>query len=156
MRRDRVERRNPGEAEYWGGLSPYVLARSAAFAGAGWFVGGMGEIMIDRRGPRQMAFVAWAARLLCACAAVCLIVASAFANDEPNANGVTAPSIATSLPYNGDPTGLRKLMATYGATFNFIYTNDVLGNVNGGLRRGVIDQGKLEYNMTVDFAKLIG
>ena len=71
-------------------------------------------------------------------------------------NGITPPSIATSLPYNGDPTGLRALMASYGATFNFIYVNDVLGNVNGGLRRGFIDQGLLIYNMTVDFEKLIG
>ena len=71
-------------------------------------------------------------------------------------NGITPPSIATSLPYNGDPTGLRALMASYGATFNFIYINDVLGNVNGGLRRGFIDQGLLIYNMTVDFEKLIG
>ena len=47
-------------------------------------------------------------------------------------------------------------MASYGVTFNFIYTNDELGNVNGGLRRGFIDQGKLEYNMTLDFEKLIG
>ncbi|MFZ1895533.1 MAG: carbohydrate porin [Rhodoplanes sp.] len=47
-------------------------------------------------------------------------------------------------------------MASYGATFNFIYVNDVLGNVNGGLRRGFIDQGLLIYNMTVDFEKLIG
>lgn len=76
--------------------------------------------------------------------------------DEILANGVTPPSIATSLPYNGDPTGLRALMASYGATFNFIYTNDELGNVNGGLRRGFINQGKLEYNMTVDLQKLIG
>ena len=47
-------------------------------------------------------------------------------------------------------------MAAYGVTFNFIYTNDVPGNVNGGLRRGFIDQGKLEYNMTVEFEKLMG
>jgi porin len=71
-------------------------------------------------------------------------------------DGIAHPSIATSLPYNGDPTGLRALMAAYGVTFNFFYINDVLGNVNGGLRRGFIDQGLLEYNMTVDFEKLIG
>jgi porin len=76
--------------------------------------------------------------------------------EAPDAKGITAPSIATSLPYEGDPTGIRRLMAAYGVTFNFIYTNDVLGNVNGGLRRGVIDQGKLEYNMTIDFEKLTG
>ena len=71
-------------------------------------------------------------------------------------NGITPPSIASSLPYNGDPTGLRGLMASYGVTFDFFYFNDVLGNVNGGLRRGFIDQGLLEYDMKVDFEKLIG
>jgi porin len=78
------------------------------------------------------------------------------AAEEVSANGITSPSIATSLPYNGDPTGLRALMAAYGVTFNLYYFNDVLGNVNGGLRRGFIDQGLLEYNMTVDLEKLIG
>jgi porin len=81
----------------------------------------------------------------------CATAGEIFPND-----GIADPSIATSLPYNGDPTGLRALMAAYGVTFNFFYINDVLGNVNGGLRRGFIDQGLLEYNMTVDFEKLIG
>ncbi|MGA8155338.1 MAG: carbohydrate porin, partial [Rhodoplanes sp.] len=76
--------------------------------------------------------------------------------EEVSANGTTLPSIATSLPYNGDPTGLRALMAAYGVTFDLFYFNDVLGNVNGGLRRGFIDQGLLEYDMTVDLEKLIG
>jgi porin len=80
----------------------------------------------------------------------------ATAGEISPSDGITDPSIATSLPYNGDPTGLRALMAAYGVTFNFFYINDVLGNVNGGLRRGFIDQGLLEYNMTVDFEKLIG
>jgi porin len=86
-----------------------------------------------------------------------LHTASALAQAKgPDENGITSPSIATSLPYNGDPTGIRRWLAGYGLTYNFIYTNDPLANVNGGLRRGVIDQGKLEYNMTVDFEKLTG
>jgi len=114
--------------------------------------------MIDRYGPRPRSPAGKRIRLFFAgCAAASLFAAvPAFAEEQPDANGITAPSIAISLPYNGDPTGLRKLMATYGATFNFTYINDVLGNVNGGLRRGVIDQGRLEYDMTVEFEKLIG
>jgi porin len=76
--------------------------------------------------------------------------------DGPDQNGITAPSIATSLPHNGDPGGVRAWLARNGLTYNFIYTNDVLANVHGGLRRGSIDQGKLEYNMTFDFEKLTG
>ena len=114
--------------------------------------------MIDRA-PLQGCPAGLAARLIFASSLALFVVPapSAFAQAEgPDANGITSPSIATSLPYNGDPTGLRALMAAYGVTFNFIYLNDVLGNVNGGLRRGFIDQGLLVYNMTVDFEKLIG
>jgi porin len=82
---------------------------------------------------------------------------TAWAQDKgPDENGITSPSIATSLPPNGDPTGARKWLAGHGVTYNLIYTNDVLANVHGGLRRGVIDQGKLEYNMTLDVEKLAG
>ena len=98
------------------------------------------------------------------CGALAMLVLIAFVDasgkyataEEVSANGTTLPSIATSLPYNGDPTGLRALMAAYGVTFDLFYFNDVLGNVNGGLRRGFIDQGLLEYDMTVDLGKLIG
>jgi len=78
------------------------------------------------------------------------------AGDGPDQNGISSPSIATSLPYNGDPTGTRTWLASLGLTYNLIYTNDVLANVHGGLRRGTIDQGKLEYNVSFDFEKLTG
>lgn len=86
-----------------------------------------------------------------------LMPSPASAQDKgPDENGITSPSIATSLPHNGDPTGLRRRLAEKGLTYNLIYTNDVLANVHGGQRRGAIDQGKLEFNMTVDFEKLAG
>jgi porin len=74
----------------------------------------------------------------------------------PNDAGITEPSIATSLPQNGDPTSIRKQLAQRGITYNLIYTNDVLSNVSGGTRRGTIDQGKLEGQLTVDLNKLVG
>ena len=70
--------------------------------------------------------------------------------------GITAPSIATSLPQNGDPAGIRKRLHDRGITYNLIYTNDVLSNVSGGIKRGTIDQGKLEGQLTIDLAKLAG
>ena len=86
-----------------------------------------------------------------------LFVAQAHAQDTgPDANGITSPSIATSLPNNGDPGGVRKRLAEHGITYNLIYTNDVLSNVEGGLRQGTIDQGKLEAQITVDLEKLAG
>ena len=75
---------------------------------------------------------------------------------SPTANGITSPSIATSLPYNGDPAGIRKWLAERGVFYNEIYTNDVLANLQGGNRRGTIDQGKLESMLTVDLEKLAG
>ena len=68
--------------------------------------------------------------------------------------GIPIPSIATSLPANGDASGARKRLAEQGITYQFIYTNDVLGNVSGGLKRGFIDQGKLEFDLNIDFEKL--
>ena len=89
--------------------------------------------------------------------ALSLLLAATCAQAEdaaPDANGITSPSIATSLPNNGDPGGIRKRLAEHGVTYNLIYTNDVLSNVSGGLKRGTIDQGKLEAQLTIDLEKL--
>lgn len=68
----------------------------------------------------------------------------------------TQPTIATSLPANGDPLGTREELARRGIRYNAIYTGEVLGNVAGGLKRGAVYQGKLEINTTWDFEKLVG
>jgi porin len=70
--------------------------------------------------------------------------------------GLTDPTIATSLPQNGDPYGVRKKLAEHGITYYLIYTNDVLSNLSGGNRRGTVDQGKLENQFRVDLEKLAG
>jgi porin len=78
--------------------------------------------------------------------------------DQPeyNAAGVPVPSIATSLPSDGDPAGTRRWLAERGINWTLLYTNDILGNAVGGLRRGVINQGKLEAAMQADLEKLMG
>lgn len=78
------------------------------------------------------------------------------AEDSTNIPGVAGASIASSLPNNGDPGGVRKLLSERGITYSLIYTNDVLSNLSGGTRRGTIDQGKLEGQLTVDLNKLVG
>jgi porin len=88
--------------------------------------------------------------------ALCTAPASAVEERGPDENGITAPSIAASLPHNGDPAGIRKWLAAHGVTYNLIYTNDVLANVHGGNRRGTIDQGKLESILSVDLEKAAG
>jgi porin len=85
--------------------------------------------------------------------AVQLLTAPAAANPLDYTAG---PSIASSLPYHGDPAGIRKSLADRGVTFNLTYINDVLANVRGGARRGVIDQGRLDGALTLDLGKLAG
>lgn len=90
---------------------------------------------------------------------LCLVLsgfAAVPAAAQTNGNGITEPSIATSLPQNGDPTGVRKRLAERGFTYYLIYTNDVLSNLSGGNRRGTIDQGKLEAQFTLDLEKAAG
>src|SRR6476659_3020678 len=73
-----------------------------------------------------------------------------------NSIGITEPSIATSFPHNADPYGTRKWLYERGVSYNFIYTNDVLSNLSGGIKRGTIDQGKLEAQLYIDLEKLAG
>src|SRR5262245_12906298 len=84
-----------------------------------------------------------------------LLAPIAFA-DGPDANGVTPPSISTSLPDNGDPGGARRKLAGQGITYDVFYTNDILANVQGGVRRGVIDQGKVEGALKIDLERAAG
>ncbi len=91
---------------------------------------------------------------------LCLVLgafaAAPAAAQTANGNGITEPSIATSLPQNGDPAGARKRLAERGFTYYLIYTNDVLSNLSGGTRRGTIDQDKLEAQFTLDLEKFAG
>ena len=82
--------------------------------------------------------------------------ASAQAWWDATKDGIPEPSIASSLPQNGDPTGSRKWLAERGIVYGLEYTNDVLANVRGGLRTGTIDQGKLHGILAVDLEKLFG
>src|SRR5664279_3198296 len=75
---------------------------------------------------------------------------------QPQNTGPSDASIAALLPQNGDPTGLRKWLEQHGTTFTLFYTNDVLGNLSGGIKRGTIDQGKVELQVTTDLDKVAG
>jgi porin len=95
----------------------------------------------------------WTVDLAAGITVLLLLTAPAAANPLDYTGG---PSIASSLPANGDPAGIRKSLADRGVTFNLTYINDVLGNVQGGARRGFIDQGRLDGALTIDFEKLAG
>jgi porin len=93
-----------------------------------------------------------------------LLVIAGFSNEPLRAQNVSQPqntgpsdaSIAALLPQNGNPTGLRKWLEQHGTTFTVFYTNDVLGNLSGGIKRGTIDQGKVELQVTTDLDKVAG
>jgi len=98
---------------------------------------------------------------VCAAAALLLVLAGvdtgcAQAWWDTAPNGIPAPSIATSLPQNGDPAGIRKRLAEHGIVYGLEYTNDVLSNLHGGNRTGTIDQGRLHGILTIDFERLAG
>jgi porin len=71
-------------------------------------------------------------------------------------DGITLPSIATSMPNNGDPGGLRKWLSERGFTYSLDYTSDIMSNVSGGLRRGTVYMGKLEAIVDADLGKIAG
>ena len=97
--------------------------------------------------------VRWLRRLSAAILGIAVVGAAPL---RAQTNGIPPGSIASSLPQNGDSTGIRKRLAERGITYGVIYTNDVLSNLSGGTKRGTIDQGKVEGQLTVDLAKLAG
>ena len=98
--------------------------------------------------------IAATARALIAAVVLASASTSALAADDGPQDGISPPSIATSLPQNGDPTGSRKRLAERGVVYSLMYTNDVLANVDGGLKRGTVVQGKVEGTLAIDLEKL--
>jgi porin len=74
--------------------------------------------------------------------------------DELKDGFLPVPSVGSSLPHDGDPSGMRKWLGERGIVFGLEYTSDVLSNVSGGMSTGTIYQGKLQAIVTVDFGKL--
>jgi porin len=81
---------------------------------------------------------------------------TAHAQDAKPDNGIPDPSIATSLPHNGDPYGRRAALANRGITYGVNYTGEVFGVADGGISRGSHYHGLLETILNIDFEKLAG
>ena len=80
----------------------------------------------------------------------------AVAQGDPTPGVAPQPTVATSLPANGDPWGTRRWLADRGVTFGLVHTTELLSNVRGGLRRGTIFDGKLEAIVGIDLGRLAG
>jgi porin len=75
-------------------------------------------------------------------------------SDKP-AEPEKAPSIATSLPNNGDPGGTRASLEEAGIAYSLTYIGEVLGNTRGGIRRDAVYQGRLDVQLDADLEKLL-
>lgn len=90
-----------------------------------------------------------------------LFIGITMALAEPNEGtvpptGIPEPSIASSLPANGDPQGVRAALAGRGITYKVNYGAEVFGVADGGIRRGSKYTGQLEGIVNVDFSRLMG
>jgi len=74
----------------------------------------------------------------------------------PRSDGPTSSTLRNTLPDRGDPFGLVGRLSERGIDFRLSYFTDVLGNVQGGQRRGWINQGLFEPSLRVDFERLAG
>lgn len=77
-------------------------------------------------------------------------------SDQPSAQGTPDqgnPSIQSSLGLYGDPGGLRASLAQRGITYSLVFIGESLGNPTGGIRQGIIGDGRLDLQVNVDLAK---
>ncbi len=65
-------------------------------------------------------------------------------------------SIQSSLGPYGDPFGIRAFLAERGITYVATYIGESLGSVSGGLRRGSVYGGRLDFGVDIDFGTLTG
>ena len=74
----------------------------------------------------------------------------------PPPTGIPDPSLATSLPANGDPYGTRAWLAGRGFTYGLSYYGEVMGNPSGGFSQGSIYDGRFKIVIDLDLEKIIG
>lgn len=74
----------------------------------------------------------------------------------PRSDGPATSTLRNTLPEGGDPFGAVRWLSERGIEFRLSYVTDVLGNVQGGQRRGWINQGLFEPSLRVDFERLAG
>lgn len=75
---------------------------------------------------------------------------------KPSQADTPPPSISSSLGPYADPGGLRATFAKHGITYSLSYTGEVLSNAKGGIRRGSIYEGLLDFQLDVDLGKAAG
>lgn len=84
-----------------------------------------------------------------------LLSAPAFAQDATKPAAAEDSSIWTRETLTGDWGGLRTTLEEHGISFEMNETDEVLGNVSGGIRQGAAFDGKTQVQMTLDLEKLV-
>ena len=83
------------------------------------------------------------------------------------ASGAAAPGAASPPPswagdlqtranLLGDMAGIRPVLDKYGISFGLTETSEILGNPNGGVKRGAIVEGLTQMSLGADLSKIIG
>lgn len=75
---------------------------------------------------------------------------------QAQSSGPGGGSFTDFLLSRKPPAGERPAEPDGGVDAAVLYTNDLLRNASGGIRRGTVDQGKLELQVTVDLEKTLG
>jgi porin len=65
-------------------------------------------------------------------------------------------TIADWLPLPQEIADWRKSLEARGFTFGIAYVGDTIGNATGGTRRGIIHQGRFDFEADLDLEKLTG
>ncbi|WP_345822963.1 carbohydrate porin (plasmid) [Methylobacterium fujisawaense] len=73
---------------------------------------------------------------------------------RPSANLNT--SVQDLLEPYGDPFGARTFLRTRGIAYSLTYVGESFGNVTGGVRRGGIAEGRLDFQFDADLDALMG
>jgi porin len=86
-----------------------------------------------------------------------LLLVAPCAVADSAASGPRSPTIAASLPPSlADPGGLRDLLVPQGVTYQLNYIGEALANASGGMRRGVVYDGRVEVALDLDLQRLAG
>src|SRR5262249_40374679 len=97
-------------------------------------------------------------KLNCFCAILCVAATGALAQEASTRSA--EPGFTTGLLTRdtllGDAGGVRSWLGRYGITFGIQDTNEIWGNVSGGVRRGASYNGATLMNIGLDTRRAFG
>ncbi|MBI4026100.1 MAG: carbohydrate porin [Verrucomicrobia bacterium] len=113
-------------------------------------------VLVQR--PGSCTLRCWGLVALSGLLATARVVGDSFIRNETNSleAGAGVRSIWEQTRLAGDWGGARDQLETQGVVFGLTYTGEVLSNISGGIRRGLLYEGLLELSTDINFDKLTG